>query len=244
MPLNLTRFYIFITQKTNILKGNYDQAAQKAEISFKELMEMLRDCFRCYWFIDDNKLKIEHISYFMNGGSYSSNINNQFDFTKYNDQFNKKQISYFQSEIEYDKSDLNGRYEFDWMDDSTEIFSGLTIDINSNYVQKDKTENISISKFSSDVDYMMFNPSEFSNEGFALLCAIKDNSSYSLPIIKATLKDENEDTFSTYVQNWYASWPFLINFYMYDMPASNITCNKTEVSIKAIKKSMTKIIKF
>lgn len=244
MPLNLTRFYIFITQKTNILKGNYDQAAQKAEISFKELMEMLRDCFRCYWFIDDNKLKIEHISYFMNGGSYSSNINNQFDFTKYNDQFNKKQISYFQSEIEYDKSDLNGRYEFDWMDDSTEIFSGLTIDINSNYVQKDKTENISISKFSSDVDYMMFNPSEFSNEGFALLCAIKDNSSYSLPIIKATLKDENEDTFSTYVQNWYASWPFLINFYMYDMPASNITCNKTEVSIKAIKKSMTHTIQF
>ena len=31
---------------------------------------------------------------------------------------------------------------------------------------------------------------------------------------------------------------------MYDMPASNITCNKTEVSIKAIKKSMTHTIQF
>ena len=37
---------LYITQKTNILKGEYDQAAQKAEIEFKQVMDMLRDCFR------------------------------------------------------------------------------------------------------------------------------------------------------------------------------------------------------
>ena len=72
-------------------------------------MKMLRDCFRCYWYIEDNKLKIEHISFFMNGGSYNYSAQTQLDFTKLKDQFNKKLTAYFQSEIEFDKSELNQR---------------------------------------------------------------------------------------------------------------------------------------
>lgn len=174
-PLGLDRFYVYITQKTNILKGNYDQPAQKAETSLEELMKMLRDCFRCYWYIEDNKFKIEHIYFFMNGGSYSSQSSHQLDFTKLTDRFNKKLSSYFQSEIEFEKSDLNQRYEFAWMDDVTELFGGVTIDVKSNYVQKDKTEEINIGQFSSDVDYMLLNPSNFSDDGFALLCPIVPN---------------------------------------------------------------------
>lgn len=176
-PLGMERFYVYITQKTNILKGDYDQPAQKAEASLEELMKMLRDCFRCYWYIEDNKFKIEHIYFFMNGGSYSSKSNYQLDFTKLTDQFNKKLSSYFQSEIEYDKSDLNQRYEFAWMDDVTDLFGGVTIDVKSNYIQKDKTEEINIGQFSSDIDYMLFNPSNFSEDGFALLCPIKQKQS-------------------------------------------------------------------
>ena len=171
-PLGLAKFYVYITQKTNILKGNYDQPAQKAETSLEELMKMLRDCFRCYWYIEDNKFKIEHIHFFMNGGSYSGQSSYQLDFTKLTDQFNKKLSSYFQSEVEFEKSDLNQRYEFAWMDDVTDLFGGVTIDVKSNYIQKDKTEEINISQFSSDVDYMLFNPSNFSDDGFALLCPI------------------------------------------------------------------------
>ena len=172
---------MYITQKTNILKGDYDQPAQKAETSLEELMKMLRDCFRCYWYIEDNKFKIEHISFFMRGGSYSYNTSIQLDFTKLVDQFNKKLSSYFQSEVEYDKTDLNQRYEFGWMDDVTDLFGGVTIDVKSNYIQKDKTEEINISQFSSDVDYMLFNPSNFSDDGFALLCPVKNGSSLELP---------------------------------------------------------------
>ena len=226
VPLGgMTRFYVFITQKTNILKGDYDQPAQKAEISFEDLMKMLRDCFRCYWYIEDGKFKIEHIYFFINGGSYSSNSNIQLDFTKLIDQFNKKPSAYFQSEIEYDKTDLNQRYEFGWMDDVTDLFGGVTIDVNSNYVQKDKNEEINISQFSSDIDYMLFNPSNFSEDGFALLCPIKNGSHYELPIIETSLIDENADAYNAIVQNWYASWAYLVNFYMYDMPARNIACN-------------------
>ena len=245
-PLGLARFYVYITQKTNILKGNYDQAAQKAEISLEELMKMLRDCFRCYWYIEDNKFKIEHICFFMNGGSYSSQSSYQLDFTKLKDQFNKKLSSYFQSEIEYDKSDLNQRYEFAWMDDATSLFGGNTIDIKSNYIQKDKTEEINVGQFSSDVDYMLFSPSNFSEDGFALLCPIKSGSTLELPIITVNnLIDENGDRYEAVVQNWYASWIYLQNFYLWDMPARILKSNVVQnLYVRDIKKSMKHTIEF
>ena len=245
VPMSMARFYVHITQKTNILKGEYDQPAQKAEISLEELMKMLRDCFRCYWYIEDNKFKIEHISFFMRGGSYSYNNSVQLDFTELTDQFNKKPSAYFQSEIEYDKSDLNQRYEFGWMDDVTELFGGVTIDVKSNYIQKDKNEEINISQFSSDVDYMLFNPSNFSDDGFALLCPIKNGSSLELPIIETQLVDENGDTYNAVIQNFYAAWAYLIRFYMHDMPAEDIECNVlNNLYVSGVKMCMKHTIEF
>ena len=245
-PLGMKRFYIYVTQKTNILKGDYDQPAQKAEASLEELMKMLRDCFRCYWYIEDNKFKIEHIYFFMNGGSYSSKSSYQLDFTKLTDQFNKKLSSYFRSEIEYDKSDLNQRYEFAWMDDVTDLFGGVTIDVKSNYIQKDKTEEINIGQFSSDIDYMLFNPSNFSEDGFALLCPVKNGSTLELPIITVNdLVDENKDIYTAIAQNWYASWIYLQNFYLWDMPAYNIESNVlNHLYARDIKKCMKHTIEF
>lgn len=354
-PLGLAKFYVYITQKTNILKGNYDRPAQKAEISLEELMKMLRDCFRCYWYIEDNKFKIEHIYFFMNGGSYSSRSSYQLDFTVLTDRFNKKLSSYFQSEVEFEKSDLNQRYEFGWMDNVTDLFGGVIIDVKSNYIQKDKTEEINIGQFSSDVDFMLFNPSNFSDDGFALLCPIKNENcelystkskalltasagtvskvdrpyhlniyrveagvtyrikgktggtittaslfsdaaltqlvtpyfkkpqggyfnyddaitisqngylaltavetvsqaeqiilqydGLSLPIITARgLIDENGDTYNAIAQNWYASWIYLQNFYMYDMPAQNIESNVVgALYARDIKKCMKHTIEF
>lgn len=230
VPIAMDRFYVYITPKSNVLKGNYDQAAQKAEITLKDVMEMLRNCFRCYWYIEDNKLKIEHISFFLNGKKYIADENSgqsYIDFINILDQFNKKPALFFQSSISFDKSELAQRYEFSWMDDVTDLFGQVTADILSNYIQKDKVEEISVSQFSSDVDFMLFNPSNFSDGGFALLCPIRnENGQLELPIITVyNLIDENGDTYNATAQNWYASWIYLINFYMYDMPARLTSIN-------------------
>ena len=241
VPISMQRFYVYITQKTNILKGDYDQAAQKAEITFEDLMNMLRDCFRCYWYIEDGKFKVEHIYYFMNGGSYSQQSNYQLDFTKLTDQFNSKNAAYFQSNLEYDKTDLNARYEFNWMDNATEVFGGVTLDIDANYIQKDKTQEINASQFSSDIDFMLFNPSNFSEDGFALLCPVKSGSTLTLPIITATLYDENDNFYDAIAQNWYASWNYLLRFYLYDLPAYYyVKCNNyiDFIDVNDVKKCM------
>ena len=222
---------IYITPKSNILKGEYDQAAQKAEITLKQIMEMLRDCYRCYWYIDsDNRLIIEHVSFFMNGLSYSTpSVQAYLDST--NDKFTGVNCLYGQREIEYEKSELYSRYEFAWSDDSTDAMGNLYVDISDKYIQENK-QDINIEVFSSDVDYMLFMPSDFSNDGFALLMA-KDKK---VPLIRTYIKYDKyyDATMLVTVQNWYASWNNLINHYMYDMPGYNISCSNIQNTPRVI----------
>ena len=236
---------LYITQKTNILTGEYDQAAQKAEIKFKQLMDMLRDCFRCYWFIDEqNRFRIEHISYFMNGFSYDTPSIN-IDLTKKLDKFNKKAALYCQQEIEYDKSNLTSRYEFAYMDDVTKAMGGdLYIDVNNGYIKKDKVEEISISDFTADIDYMLFLPDDFSNDGFALILADENRK---VPIINQRIRDEKQSNhiIEVYAQNWYASFNQLVWHYMYDISGNLISYNNISyLSVSNIKRCMKHTIDF
>lgn len=246
-PITSSRFRVFMTQKTNVLKGEYDQPAQKAEITFEEVMNMLRDCFRCYFYIDGDKLKIEHVYWFMQGGSYSLTNNVQLDLTSHYYTKNGKALSFYSNQFEYDKSDLASRYEFAWMDDVTDAFKGTNIDVVSKYIQKDKTENININKFTSDIDYMLFSPQSFSNDGFALYGAIQSGSSntYTIPFLKMNMIDEHGDAYVLNMQNGYLSWFYLVKFYMYDMPAMQIKYNELQyLHVSDVKKCMTQEVKF
>jgi hypothetical protein len=212
----------FIAPKSNVLKGNYDQAAQKAEITFEQLMNMLRDCFRCYWYIDDsNRLRIEHVSYFMKGLSYTS-PNIQLDLTKKYDKFNKKAILYAQEATSYNKDDLSSRYEFNWMDDSTDTFDDMDVNVNSVYIQSDKTEEINSEVFSTDIDLMLYAPDKFSNDGFVLMMANKDTGKVPIAAVSGLRDDEYAYTYSATPQNYLCSWLYLARYYMLDMPAYHI----------------------
>lgn len=221
----------YLTQKSNVLKGEYDQAAQKAEITFEKLMNLLRDCFRCYWFIDsEGRFRIEHVMYFMRGLSYDSPTI-QHNLVNKTDKFNKKPVLYCQQEVSFVKSELNSRYEFAWADDVTECMGGgFSVDIDSNYIQKDKTESINIELATSDIDMMMFAPNKFSQDGFAIIMA-KD---YEVQIIRNEYYDQRDTYYPvvTYTQNYHASFLSLFKHYMYDMPASSIhtTVDKNQSS--------------
>lgn len=168
-----TDYRLYITPKSNILAGNYDQPAQKAPITLKQITDMLRDCFRCYWFIDNGKLRIEHIEYFRNGGSYTGAPVVGVDLTQQQVVRNGKKWAFATSKYTYDKPEMPERYQFGWMDDVTRPFEGLPIDVLSKYVTPGNIEEINVSNFTSDVDYMLLNPEECSEDGFALLSVQK-----------------------------------------------------------------------
>ena len=175
-PITSVNQRIFITPKSNMVSLGYDQPAQKAPITLKRVLDMLRDCFRCYWFVDENnRFRIEHISWFMNGGAYPGTPDYPvvgMDLTTLKETRNGKPWSYVRNQYQFDKPEMAARYQFGWMDDVTQLFDGYPIDIISKYVNPDNVEQIDVSQFTSDVDYIMLNPGEISKDGFVLLCAI------------------------------------------------------------------------
>lgn len=241
-------YRIYVAPKSNVLKSNYDQAAQKADLTFEQLMNMLRDCFKCYWFIDNqNRFRIEHITYFLKGMSYT-NPSIQFDLTQKFDKFNKKNALYCQQEIEFEKSELAARYEFKWMDDSTDIFGNNSIEVKSKYIQQDKTEDITPNVFSSDVDLMLYAPDKFSSDGFALLVARASDGKVPIGSTMQFKDSEYQFPYSAIPQNFLASWLYLMRYYTYDMPAANISYDGIEsidaMQVIGIKKCMKHEIQF
>lgn len=199
-----------LVPKSNIIKGEYDQPAQQAPVTLRRVLDMLRDCFRCYWFIEDGKLRIEHIKYFMNGGSYNVLPSVGIDLTRRFLTRVRKPWAFGQDNYKYDKPTMPERYEFSWMDKQTDPFNGLPIEIQSGYVQPGNIEKVSVTDFSADIDYIMLNPSDISEDGFVLLMAVDG------AVPTKTLSFDG----STYkLQNPFASFCYLQRFYLYDLPA-------------------------
>lgn len=231
---------LFIAPKSNLISANYDQPAQKAPITLKHITDMLRDCFRCYWFIDEqNRFRVEHISYFMRGGTYTSPPVVGIDLTKQVVTRNGKPWSYARNQYEFDKPEMAARYQFGWMDDVTELFDGYPIDIISKYVNQDNIEQIDISQFTSDVDYVLLNPSEISKDGFVLLGAQLVDGEYKLPYVNFNIN------YSEHIlQNAWVAFIYLQQYYMFDMPARNVEINGVQQSVYGVKKLKTQTIKF
>lgn len=222
-PISGQSFKLLISQKSNIINGEYKTPAQKAPITLQQIMTMLRDIYKCYWYIEDGKFKIEQVSWFRNGGSYGYNPIIDYDLTQLENVRNGKKIAFATSEYSFDKVEMPERYQFEWMDDVTTPFEGLPIEITSKYVTAGKIEEINISNFTSDIDLMLLNPGAISSDGFALFAAVMPSGGgqLELPFTRQTV-----DNVEYYLQNGYLAF---INiqptYWAYDMPARNFKIN-------------------
>ena len=236
----LPNLRVFITPKSNITTSGYDQPAQKAPITLKRVLDMLRDCYRLYWWIDSqNRFRIEHIDYFRRGGTYSGTPVIGTDLTKQVVTRNGKPWAYASKKYKFDKPEMTAYYQFGWMDNETELFNGLPIEIISKYVNPDKVETIEISQFSSDIDYMLLDPADISQDGFALLVPVLNNGVYKLPYMTFDVNNVDYE-----LQNAYAAFVWLQLWYRYDMPGLYYKRNGETERAKGVKKLKTQTIKF
>lgn len=224
-PISGQSFKLLISQKSNIINGEYKTPAQKAPITLQQIMTMLRDIYKCYWYIEDGKFKIEQVSWFRNGGSYGYNPIIDYDLTQLESVRNGKKLAFATSEYSFDKVEMPERYRFEWMDDVTTPFEGLPIEITSKYVTAGKIEEINISNFTSDIDLMLLNPGAISSDGFALFAAVTPSGGgqLELPFTRQTV-----DSVEYFLQNGYLAF---INiqptYWVYDMPARNFKINNS-----------------
>lgn len=223
---------LVMTPKSNVLVAEYSEPARKAPITLGQVFDMLRDVCGCYWYINDgNQLIIEHVSWFKNGGSYSGTQAIGIDITVAENTRNGKMLSFGTNEYRFDKTEMPERYQYGWMDDTTDVFKGEPIDIVSKFVQTGDVEEVSVNGFNADVDYMMLNPSNVSQDGFALLCCAVSNGQYHTNV---------ESPFSLVakpVQNWQLTFYSLQQaFLISDMPAWHIRVNGQDMLAKGIQR--------
>lgn len=241
-PISGLTFRLLVSQKTNIINGEYQQPAQKAPTTLQQFTNMLRDCFKCYWYIDGGKFKIEHIQFFKNGGSYGGGAIISRDLTKEINLRNGLPWAFNTSEYSFDKVDLAERYQFEWMDDVTTPFEGLPIQVISKYVTPGKIEEINISNFTSDIDMMLLNPGNMSSDGFALFAAVPptSGSQWILPFTRQTINGVEY-----FLQNGYLAFINLqSSYWMYDLPARRVSVNGSEVYAHGIERKKKQTFSF
>ena len=241
-PISGQSFKLLISQKSNIINGEYQTPAQKAPVTLQQIMTMLRDIYKCYWYIEDGKFKIEQINWFRNGGSYGYNPIIDYDLTQLENVRNGKKLAFATSEYSFDKVDMPEHYQFEWMDDVTTPFEGLPIEITSKYVTAGKIEEINISNFTSDIDLMLLNPGAISSDGFALFAAITPygGGQLELPFTRQTVNNVEY-----FLQNGYLA---LINiqpkYWVYDMPAKNFLINNEPNFANGIERKKKQTLNF
>lgn len=230
-PLSGTAVKLFVTPKSNILAGDYTVPAQKAMTTLGKFLEMLKNVYQCYWFIDaSNRLRIEHISWFKNGGSYSGTPTIGTDLTELLEKRNDTAWAFGVNEYTYEKADMPQRYQFEWMDDERIPFNGEAIEVLSHTVNEGQVESVNVGDFSSDLDYMFLNPSVFSQDGFALLGATGSGNSWSVPFITYT-----QEGVTITLQNGYLAFVHLQpTYWVYDMPAKSVKINGTAYTLTYI----------
>lgn len=241
-PISGLTFRLLVSQKTNIINGEYQQPAQKAPTTLQQFTNMLRDCFKCYWYIDGGKFKIEHIQFFKNGGSYGGGVIISRDLTKEINLRNGLPWAFNTSEYSFDKVDLAELYQFEWMDDVTTPFEGLPIQVISKYVTPGKIEEINISNFTSDIDMMLLNPGNMSSDGFALFAAVPptSGSQWILPFTRQTINGVEY-----FLQNGYLAFINLQSpYWMYDLPARRVSVNGSEVYAYGIERKKKQTFSF
>ena len=228
---------LHITPISNIKKTFYEQAAQRGEISLKQILDMLRNVYNCYWFIDsDNRLRIEHIVYFKNGNSYTTESPTPtIDVTNKRNLPTRESWGFAQNTVEYETGKCPARYEFKWGDDCTYPFVGEPIDVKDIYLDASRKESVGIDNFLADIDYIVSNPSEVSDDLFALYEVQK--STKKVDILDVRLNDASP---KYKIQNPYLSMIVAERFYYpFDLPGWKASAGQYELDVyktKGIKK--------
>lgn len=216
---------LFLTPKSNILNGDYKTPAYNAPIKLKDILEMLKNVYKCYWFIDDtNRLRIEHISWFMNGGAYGTVAQTvSYDLTQLINMRNGKAWAYDKNHYTFDKPNMPATYTFAWMDDVTQEFKGYQMEMLSMLVEKDKNEEITVGRFTTDIDFVTITPDDISKEGFMLLGAHQDikTGDYYLPFYRYHVTGTNA---VVDLQNGYLAYVYLQKneIWLSNLPASDV----------------------
>ena len=157
------------TAKSNVVKLGADSPATKVPCSLNTVFTFLRKAMNIAWSIEGSYLKLEHISYYKNGGSYQSAAIVGEDLTQVINSRNGKPWAFGQNEYSFEKYQMPEFVKWAWMDESDQLFDGSGFKCLSKYVNKGRTEDNNVSNVTTNIAKMVMQPDKFSLDGLAVI---------------------------------------------------------------------------
>jgi len=153
---------LVLFQKTDIKNADAFQNASIGKLSFEDFFKILA-MFNIEFWIEDGKLRIEHVSY---KESFEENgIDLVADYLKCIEGFNQ---------YSYDSFEIPQIESFSWMDDVRPYFEGEDILYEGGCVEIGEEEAYNFTNVSTDVNYIANNEA-INNDGFVLMSTIDFN---------------------------------------------------------------------
>ncbi len=223
----LPNYTHFITPKTNVLVTNFDNAATRAPITLGQCENLLRYGLKAFWFIDEqNRFRIEHVSWFKNGGSYYGPVIS-VDLTTHISPQLQRAWDYHTRDYRYKQETLHERENYDWGDEVTTPFKGLPIEMLSSFVTKGDAKDYKITAFTSDIDYGQAVPEQINKDGFFILSAELVEDEWVVPF--ETIEILGLPTM--YLQNGFWSFYYLHEyFHRHNLPSKRVKINGLQTS--------------
>lgn len=231
-PLGLPDITPILTHSSNITAGAYNQPAQRGTVKLKDLFDLLKNAMQLYWYIDDNNvMHIEHVSWFLKGGTYGQKVA-QLDITSAKDAFNRKVFDTGHGTIKYDTNALYSRFTLAADEDTTDASAEVSMDVYDGLNYDKGPQDISLGSFRVNLDYLFATGSADSHEdNFAFILAHHESGSntiglYSIPRITYSNPDMICDCGEQYNMrplNTYAMPRFLVNYYMQNFAGRDLS---------------------
>jgi hypothetical protein len=223
---------MFLLQKSNATKLEYDYSASKAEIKLKQIFDWLKT-FNVYWDVveyPDGRLvlRIEHKLFYMNGESYNSNNITNIDLRNIHDTRNGKDYAYLTGNWKYeDVNNVATKIYYKWMDEVSLPFEGEAMTAVDNPYGEEHQETRTAEAFTSDIDYIFANSETVSKDGFVVVQGYKGEGeqAYAIHFYDTTINGRQY-----HLQNGLLSVAYMQRYYMpYDMPSRQMTITGGDV---------------
>ena len=173
-----------LTPKSNVTTFNYTNAATVSTLTLGQFLDMLKKVFKVYWHIEGGRLKLNHITFYLSGGSdwlrqnTFPTFHSMIDFSAFMARKSNLPLDFGLRKVTYDNEVLPAEIQHEWMDNSSQAFKGYGINYNINAGSQFFANSVieKIEFVSTDILYTLVNPDAASREGLFLLAADLTNN--------------------------------------------------------------------
>lgn len=164
-------FTFLVTQKSNVMRpSNGGESAARCPVRLQWFFELLRNAFNCYYWLQPQNdgtylLRIEHVNYLRNGGSYGGTLTHQLNLTQLFTRRNLfrrnepvKRLSDLTNKYTYDTNQMVQKYTFSWQGDGgSDDFKGNPMFFKAGWVSEGSSEDHQVDNIFADLSWLMLN---------------------------------------------------------------------------------------